>query len=90
MIVSDWNVFFFVLSCNKCNSYVFSEQFKQRKTISPLQNIQGKSASPEMVARRVAKCGDGSHPLSHEHAHENGVWGYGDKDLNEEDIQQLE
>lgn len=51
-------------------------------------NYEGKFASPEMVARRVAKSGDGTHPLSH--THENAVWGYGDKDLNEEDIQELQ
>lgn len=50
----------------------------------------GKSVSPEMVARRVARCGDGSHYLSDQNAHENAVWGYGDKDLPVEDIAELQ
>jgi hypothetical protein len=40
-----------------------------------------KKVSPEMIARRVLKSGDGSHFLSHEEAHKNGVYGYGDKDI---------
>lgn len=38
-----------------------------------------------MVARRVAKTGDGTH--SH---HEDCVWGYGDKDICKEDLQELD
>lgn len=44
-----------------------------------------KKVSPEMIARRVLKSGDGSHFLSHEEAHKNGIYGYGDKDIDPED-----
>lgn len=50
----------------------------------------GKSVSAHMIARRVAKCGDGTYYLSDKNAHENAVWGYGDKDLCDEDIQELQ
>lgn len=43
-----------------------------------------------MVSRRVLKSGDGTHPLSFAHCDFNPVWGYGDKDLSEEDIQELQ
>lgn len=45
----------------------------------------GKFVSPEMVARRVAKSGDGTHP-----EHENCVWGYGDRDICIDDLQELD
>lgn len=45
--------------------------------------------SPEMVARRAAKCGDGSHFLSDQHIHKDAVWGFGDKDIPEEDTEEL-
>lgn len=44
-----------------------------------------KSVSPDMVARRAAKCGDGSHYLSEAYAHKDSVWGYGDQDIPSED-----
>lgn len=44
-----------------------------------------KQVSPEMIARRVLKSGDGTHFLSHEEAHKNGVYGYGDKDIDPDD-----
>lgn len=49
-----------------------------------------KSVSPEMIARRVAKSGDGSHFLSHEEAHKNSIYGYGDKDIDQLDQQDLD
>lgn len=49
----------------------------------------GKYVSPDMVARRAAKCGDGTHFLNDENAHENPLWGYGDKDIPKEDISEL-
>lgn len=45
----------------------------------------GKFVSSEMVARRVAKTGDGSHPN-----HTECVWGYGDTDISKDDLQELE
>lgn len=42
-----------------------------------------------MIQRRVAKSGDGSHFLSHENAHKTSLWGYGDKDLESEDMNDL-
>lgn len=51
---------------------------------------QGKTASPEMIARRVAKCGDGSHYLDDKEVHANPVWGVGDKDICEDDWRELE
>lgn len=51
----------------------------------------GKFVSPEMVARRVAKSGDGTHPLQQEqHQHNDCVWGYGDADICEMDLRELE
>ncbi|KAG5669822.1 hypothetical protein PVAND_000115 [Polypedilum vanderplanki] len=49
-----------------------------------------KYASAEMIARKVAKSGDGSHFLSHEEAHKTSIYGYGDKDLEIEDAKALE
>lgn len=43
-----------------------------------------------MVAKRAARCGDGTYNLSEQDVHENAVWGYGDKDLHVEDIQELQ
>ncbi|XP_055853633.1 acyl-CoA Delta-9 desaturase [Episyrphus balteatus] len=48
-----------------------------------------KSVSPDMVARRAAKCGDGSHFLCDAFAHKDQVWGYGDKDVQQEDAVEL-
>lgn len=42
-----------------------------------------------MVARRVAKCGDGTHYLDCKEAHQNAVWGLGDKDIPKEDLDEL-
>lgn len=42
-----------------------------------------------MIERRAKKCGDGSHFLDHEHAHKDAIWGYGDKDIPLEDLQDL-
>lgn len=49
-----------------------------------------KVVSPKMIARRVLKTGDGSHWLSEENAHKNGVWGFGDENLDGEDLKELE
>lgn len=50
-----------------------------------------KKVSPEMIERRAVKTGDGSrHFLSHEEAHKNGVYGYGDKDIDPVDQADLD
>lgn len=49
-----------------------------------------KSATAEMIARRVEKSGDGTHFLSHEEAHKTSLWGYGDRDLDKADMKILE
>lgn len=49
-----------------------------------------KVASQKMIERRVLKTGDGSHWLSKENAHKNGVWGLGDDDIESEDLKELE
>ncbi|XP_055374919.1 acyl-CoA Delta-9 desaturase-like [Condylostylus longicornis] len=49
-----------------------------------------KSVSKDMIARRAAKCGDGSHFLCDEMVHQDPVWGYGDKDIPKEDVVELE
>lgn len=54
-----------------------------------------KSATNEMIKRRVLKSGDGSHEnieyiLNHDAAHQTGIWGYGDKDINIDDQKELE
>lgn len=49
-----------------------------------------KYVSPDMIARRVAKCGDGSHYLDSDEVHSNAVWGMGDKDICDEDMEELE
>lgn len=43
-----------------------------------------------MIHRRVAKSGDGTHYLSHEEAHKNSIYGYGDKDIDPADQECLE
>lgn len=43
----------------------------------------GKYVSSEMITRRVAKSGDGSHPLA-------SVWGYGDVDIHKDDLKELD
>lgn len=43
-----------------------------------------------MIARRVAKSGDGSHYLSHDEAHKNSIYGYGDKAIDPADRKDLE
>ncbi|CAH1727843.1 unnamed protein product [Chironomus riparius] len=48
-----------------------------------------KFASADMIARKVAKSGDGTHYLSHEAAHKTSLWGYGDKDIDDEDKKDL-
>jgi stearoyl-CoA desaturase (Delta-9 desaturase) len=49
-----------------------------------------KLVSSEMIARRVAKSGDGTHFLSHEEAHKNSIYGYGDPDIDEADRRDLD
>ncbi|KAG4080092.1 hypothetical protein HA402_008163 [Bradysia odoriphaga] len=49
-----------------------------------------KSVSPEMIARRAAKCGDGTHFLDSEESHKNPVWGLGDNDISQEDLDDLD
>ncbi|XP_061399660.1 acyl-CoA Delta-12 desaturase-like [Musca vetustissima] len=48
-----------------------------------------KSVSPDMILRRAKKCGDGSRFLTDEFAHKDAVWGYGDKDIPKDDLQEL-
>lgn len=43
-----------------------------------------------MIARRVQKTGDGTHFFSHEEAHKTGIWGFGDKDIQNDDQNVLE
>ena len=56
-----------------------------------------KTVSREMVEKRVARTGDGSHSSQHQpeqphhhhhhhHRHEDEVWGWGDKDMSQDDI----
>uniref|UniRef100_A0A2M4BPJ9 Putative fatty acid desaturase n=1 Tax=Anopheles marajoara TaxID=58244 RepID=A0A2M4BPJ9_9DIPT len=45
-----------------------------------------KSVPAEVIARRAAKCGDGTRFLTDEYAHQDAVWGYGDQDLPPEDV----
>lgn len=49
-----------------------------------------KVATSKMIARRVMKTGDGSHWLSDENAHKNGVWGLGDDAIDSEDLKELD
>ncbi|KAL0831151.1 hypothetical protein ABMA28_002020 [Loxostege sticticalis] len=56
-----------------------------------------KTVSADMIRKRAARTGDGSHPTCQEgpksvdddddHHHENAVWGWDDKDMPEEDKQ---
>jgi stearoyl-CoA desaturase (Delta-9 desaturase) len=50
----------------------------------------GKAASPSLIAKRAARCGDGSKIFSHENAHKDAVWGFGDKDIPVEELEELE
>lgn len=43
-----------------------------------------------MIEKRVAKSGDGSHFLSHEEAHKTSIWGFGDKDIDDDETRVLE
>lgn len=45
-----------------------------------------------MIAKKATKSGDGSHNIfiSHETAHATSLWGYGDKDLDLEDLNELQ
>lgn len=45
-----------------------------------------KSVSPDMVARRAKRSGDGSHAWEDD----NPTWGYGDVDICQEDARELE
>jgi stearoyl-CoA desaturase (Delta-9 desaturase) len=49
-----------------------------------------KSATPQMIANRAQKSGDGSHFFSHEEAHKTSIWGYGDVDINNDEQKLLE
>lgn len=49
-----------------------------------------KYATSEMIAKKVVKTGDGTHFLSHDCAHQTSLWGYGDHDLETEDLTELE
>jgi len=46
-----------------------------------------KTVDPAMIHKRVLRTGDGSHKNLHNHDH--AVWGWGDKDLKQEDIDML-
>ncbi|NEU32882.1 acyl-CoA desaturase, partial [bacterium LRH843] len=43
-----------------------------------------KTVPMSMIAKRVKRTGDGSHP-HHHHSHEGDVWGWDDKDMKQED-----
>lgn len=49
--------------------------------------FKGKFVSPEMIARRVKKTGDGTHPS---YQNVDMIWGYGDSDISKADLQELE
>lgn len=49
-----------------------------------------KSVSASMIARRVARTGDGTHILSDANAHKDACWGYGDPDILKEDEEELQ
>ena len=50
-----------------------------------------KFATPKIISRKAMKSGDGSHRyLSHESAHETSLWGFGDRDLEIDDVKELE
>jgi stearoyl-CoA desaturase (Delta-9 desaturase) len=52
-------------------------------------NSSGKAASPALIAKRAARSGDGTYIISHENAHKDAVWGYGDKDIPVEEYEEL-
>lgn len=72
------------------NDEIYIEQNVSNVVVRFHVDHLGKSVSPEMVAKRAARCGDGTYNLSEQDVHENAVWGYGDKDLHVEDIQELQ
>lgn len=43
-----------------------------------------------MIARRALRTGDGSHWMSNESSVNGGIWGYGDNDLDTEDLKEFE
>lgn len=49
-----------------------------------------KKVSQDMIKRRILRTGDGTHYLSHDEAHKNGVWGYGDEKIDEADQEELD
>ena len=44
-----------------------------------------KTASAQMIKKRVERTGDGTHEEYSNHSHEGEVWGWDDKDLPQED-----
>ncbi|XP_055597957.1 acyl-CoA Delta-9 desaturase [Uranotaenia lowii] len=48
-----------------------------------------KSASPEIIERRAAKYGDGTRFLTDDYAHRDAVWGFGDRDITADDLEDL-
>nr|CAD7449991.1 unnamed protein product [Timema bartmani] len=57
-----------------------------------------KTVSPEMIKRRAKRSGDGTYwgdlgvsgvPVGEGHDHEGSIWGWGDKDMPEEDIKDV-
>jgi stearoyl-CoA desaturase (delta-9 desaturase) len=54
-----------------------------------------KTASVEMINKRVERTGDGSRVVDapaegHHHHHENSIWGWGDKDMKADDMELVE
>jgi stearoyl-CoA desaturase (delta-9 desaturase) len=53
-----------------------------------------KTVSVDMIRRRAARTGDGSRhsdaPLEDMHEPDNSIWGWGDKDMLEEDIKEVQ
>lgn len=53
-----------------------------------------KTVSTEMIRRRAARTGDGTchsdAALEDLHETDNGIWGWGDKDMPEEDIKEVQ
>lgn len=43
-----------------------------------------------MIARRAARSGDGTYQITHEEAHKDAVWGYGDPDISKDDAEELQ
>lgn len=48
-----------------------------------------KSVSPEIIERRAAKYGDGTRFLTDDYAHKDAVWGFGDKDIAGDDLEDI-